>query len=303
MLGWGSDLDSRRAVQRLIFRCVCDFLLDEAGAMAARHDGDFIRGVAWLALLQAGAGREAAERGVSIRALSRSLSLPFETTRRKLGDLEAAGFCRRLESGQYIPLAQNPGTTAAEVARTCQAFHDVMERLRRTGVDPAQFLAAPAIPSPDQAAARAATRQLIEGFVLRTLEAGVAPHGSIIDAILFAALVTANADRITNDPVLARRYAGADTPPPDELRRPVRPREIAERLHMPYELIRRRLLVFLGKGWCVRRDSGYLASIARMQEPALLGTALAISQRFAQLTQAIAQAGLDLNVPAGPPGR
>jgi DNA-binding IclR family transcriptional regulator len=88
------------------------------------------------------------------------------------------------------------------------------------------------------------------------------------------------------------RYAAADTPPPDGLRRPARPREIAERLNLPYEVVRRRLVEFHQRGWVAKVGSGYICTVERMQQPELLAGAYMIVQRLGQLVQAVAQTGL-----------
>jgi hypothetical protein len=293
---WGSDMASRRAVQRLIYRCVSEYLLSQAGVLAARHDGDFVRAVIYLALVQASAGRSDDDGAISVRGLSRSLALAFETTRRKVIELEAAGLCRRLADQRLLALAPADDDLRAEIDRIAAGFQALMARMTRLGIGPGQFLGPLPTPAADQAQARVATHRLVQGFILRALEAGVEPQGSIVNTVLYAALVSANASRITNDPVLAIRYAGADTPPPDSIRSPAKPAELAERLGLPYELVRRRLLTFGELGWARRVEAGYLANIERMDDPALMASTLAIGQRFAQLVQGVAQTGLDLSV-------
>jgi hypothetical protein len=290
MSDWGPDPDSRRALQRLIFRCAADYLLDEAGVLAGRHEGDFVRAIAWLAMLQVGEGDG---RPISIRALSRSLSLPFETTRRKVRELEAAGYCRMVEG--HRPAATRPDADAAraEAVRCLQGYRRLTATLGRLGLGPEVFLGAPPpAPAVDQVAAEQAAHRLIQGFLLRVLDAGSGPHGSMVNALIFVALMSANAALITNDPLLARRYAGADTPPPDSLRPPAKPRQIADRLNIPYEIVRRRLVEFVERGWVDKVPGGYRSRIDRIQHPDILAGGLAISQRFAQLVQQVAATGL-----------
>lgn len=288
---WGSDPESRRALQRLIFRCAADYLLDEAGVLNGRHDGDFIRAVTWLAMLQVGEGDS---RPISIRALSRSLSLPFETTRRKVRELEATGYCRMVEGQRPAATSLDPEAARTETLRCLEGYRRLTVTLARLGMGPEVFLGAPPPPAADQEIAEQAAHRLIQGFLLRVLDAGVGPHGSMVNALIFVGLMSANAAVITNDPLLARRYAGADTPPPDSLRPPGRPRQIAERLNMPYEIVRRRLVDFVERGWVDKVQGGYRCRVERMQQPELLAGALAISQRFAQLVQQVAATGLDL---------
>ncbi|WGM38271.1 hypothetical protein [Caulobacter sp. NIBR1757] len=292
MSDWGSDPEARKGLQRLIYRCASDYLLDEMGFLTGRHDGDFIRAVVFLALVQASADPS---RGIPVRALARSLNLPFETVRRKVRDLEDHGLCSAAADGRPIAAPVAEAQARAEAARVCDGFHLLLGNLAALGVNPAVFHGGHLpVPAVDQGQAQLAAHRLIHNYFLRTLEAGVEPHETMFNALIFAAAMSANAERITYDPELAARYAGADTPPPDDLRRPARPREIAERLNLPYEVVRRRLVEFLERGWVVKAGSGYICTVERMQQPALLGGAYMIVLRLGQLVQAIAQTGLTL---------
>ncbi|MBX3479701.1 MAG: hypothetical protein KF842_04830 [Caulobacter sp.] len=283
---------------RLVFRSVSEFLLDEGRMLAARHDSDLIRALVWLALMQV-AGDDS-ERGASVRGLARSLSLPFETARRKVHELEAAGLCRLSDDRGVVAIPPPADQARAEIDRLCEAFQALMGRMTRLGAGPALFLGGPPpSPAPDQDRARQVSHRQIQGFVLRALEAGVSPHGSILNAVIYSALISLNAERITNDVHLARRYASAATPPPDELRVPARPSDIAARIGLPYELVRRRLLVFRTNGWCHAVDGGYLGSLARLEDAEVLASLLTISQRFGQLVQTVAQTGLEIGDEAG----
>ena len=297
MSDWGSDPEARRGLQRLIFRCASDYLLDEMGLLTGRHGGDFIQAVTFLALVQASADPG---RGISIRALARSLNLPFETVRRKVRELEDAGLCIAAADGRPIAAPVAEAQAKAEALRVCEGFSLLLGNLAALGVGPATFYGGAALPAPaaDQVQAQLAAHRLIHNYFLRTLEAGVGPHETMFNALVFVGAMSANAERITHDRELARRYAGADTPPPDGLRRPARPREIAERLNLPYEVVRRRLVDFLERGWVVKAGSGYLCTVERMQDPALLAGAYMIVQRLGQLVQAVAQTGLVLKARA-----
>lgn len=292
MSDWGSDPEARKGLQRLIFRCASDYLLDEMGLLTGRHDGDFIRSVVFLALVQASGD---GARGISIRALARSLNLPFETVRRKVRELEDAGLCTAAADGKPVATPAAEDQAAAEAARVCEGFYLLLGNLAALGIPASTFHgAAPPPPIADQAHARRAAHRLIHNYFLRTLEAGVGPHETMFNALVFVAAMSANAERITYDPELAMRYAGADTPPPDGLRRPARPREIAERLNLPYEVVRRRLVDFHDRGWVSKAGGGYLVVVERMQQPELLSGAYMIVQRLGQLVHAVAQTGLAL---------
>lgn len=292
-----SDGDPRRRTSRLVFRCVSRFLIDEAAKLIAVHDRDFVRAMIFLAVRQASrTGQET--RSVSVRAIAQSLSLPYETTRRKILELEERGFILRV-SAQGVAAApqvmDSPQVREAGHA-TALAVIATLAELRRLGVD----LVASA-PSPPNAAHPSdpsrldlEAGQLTEDFILRVLEAGVAPHGSMLDGLVYTAMMLANADPINRDPELAWRYPSADTPPPDTARRPVTIAELSQWLSIPRETMRRRVTRMLELGRCESVRGGYLSSMVFMQSPSMLNAGVTINQRFGQLIQGLRQAGWDL---------
>lgn len=101
---------------RLVARLSAEFILRSLQAAAAAHGGDLTRAVVAAAIvaantshLNAGDGggdtapTDADRRPVSVLAISQSLGLPFETTRRKVNALIADGVCRRARGGVIIP--------------------------------------------------------------------------------------------------------------------------------------------------------------------------------------------------------
>jgi CRP-like cAMP-binding protein len=293
MLRWSTDEQSRRAVQRLIFRCVADFLTDQAGIINRANDGDFVRALVRLTLDLTTEPVGETTRGPTVRALARSLSLPFETVRRKVARLEEDGLVRRTDDG-VIALVPSP----PEAAVLCEELRRLINRLEALGIERAQFAPPPAQPRQPPIGEEAAGL-LIRRFILRALEIGAVSYSAVTDALLFTSLIGLNASNITDDPELAQRFAGADTPPPDHLRRPVRPLELADRLGLAYEPVRRRLQGFVEEGLAVKVGGGYLGAISHMQRPEVQGAALSANQRFAQLLQGLVQAGFDFE-PASP---
>jgi DNA-binding Lrp family transcriptional regulator len=298
-------IEAVRRQQRLIFRCVMEFLLDEGGKLSRRHDGDFVRGAVFLAIAQATRMPDGAAAGVavprartiSVRAISQSLALPYETTRRKVAELEALGLCRRVDDGG---LAASPAAFAGEAydaacRETWLALRGLIVRLRTLGFDFGGFdrVSAQASPRADGQRLAEAVAVLGDDFLLRVLEAGAGPHGSILNGVLATAMLIANAELVTHDPQLAWKYAGAETPPPDSLRRPATVTELATRLGFTHETVRRRVKRFVELGWARRVTGGYLYSMARQQTPEVSNTGLMTSQRFLQLLQALRQLGVD----------
>lgn len=295
----GDDgLAALRRQQRLVFRCAMEFLFDEAARLARRHDGDVVRGAILLAVIQAsrgGATEKPAARAVSVRALSASLLVPYETTRRKVGELEALGLCRRIEDAGVVaaPAAIESEQRRLDNEGAWRSLRRTIVDLRALGFDLRQAQVG-------QAAARAeappteAVASLAADFILRVIEAAARIHGSMVDALLAGAMLVGNAQLITRDPELAWRYAGAETPPPDELRRPVTITEIAARLDVGYEILRRRANRFVRLGWAARVRGGYLFSVDRLQAPEVLQSGLLSSQNFLQLLRSVSRLGVDL---------
>lgn len=302
--GKDSGLRPLQAQQRLLARCLFQFVLDEAGRLAREHDGDLVRGVVQIAIVQATRsldgvdpdGPGAPPRAVSVRAIGQSLGLPYETTRRKVVELEEKGLCRRV-SGSGVAAAPAPRDQAFLIAcdASWRSLRSAIAGLNAISFDygmledvSAQAGPPRGLPLPE------AVASLSQAFLLRVLESAAAPHGSIPDAAIVTAMLIANAETMARDPEMARKYAGAGTPPPDSLRRPATVAEIAARLGMTRETVRRRANRYVKLGWAVRVAGGYLFSMERQQEPEVLQTGLASAHRFLQLLQAVRQLGVDL---------
>ena len=80
--------------------------------------------------------------------------------------------------------------------------------------------------------------------------------GDRLAALLTLAILEANVRHVVRDPVLALRYARFESPPPDEIRRPVSVRALAESLSLPYDAARRRVAALEATGVCVRTAKG-----------------------------------------------
>jgi DNA-binding Lrp family transcriptional regulator len=296
--------ETLRRQQRLIFRCVMAFLLDLASQMNRRHGGDFVQASVFLAVTQAtrpvasGEGGALTVRGISVRAIAQSLLLPYESTRRKIGELEAAGLIQRVSDGGIVvaPGALRGETARADAEANWASLRRLIADLRDLRFDFNAFSEVSALPLRLDAEATDLVG-IIAGpcadFVLRVLEMAAPVHGSLLDALVCTAIMTANADLLTHDAELAWKYGGAETPPPDELRRPVTIAALARRLNLPHESVRRRVNHFVALGWVKRVTGGYLYRIDRMQHAEVLDSGLVTSQRFLQLLQTLRQLGLN----------
>ncbi len=301
-----SAVEGLRRQQRLVFRCVTTFLLDLVARQIRRHDGDFTRAVVYLAAIQASRSSQVGvttplpSRGFSVRAIAQSMNLPYETTRRKVAELEVAGLVRRTEGrGHMVAPEPLEGVDyRADGEASWLALRTVIGDLHALGFDFSQFAGGSpraTLRAPADADRIDAIAMLINDFLLRVLEAGVDPHGSMIDAVIFCTLLLNNAELVTNDPHLAWVYAGAETPPPDSHRRPATITGLAQSLGLPHETVRRRIRLHREAGWVKRVTGGYLITVERLQHPAALQTGLMVSHRFLQLLQSVRALGVDVN--------
>lgn len=94
-----------------------------------------------------------------------------------------------------------------------------------------------------------------------------------LDTVLGLAIGQANLAHMARDLTFQRTYAGLSTSPPDELRRPVRPRAIAISLGIPQETARRRIALMVEAGLLVQTDSGVFMPKSVTETPNYLVTA------------------------------
>jgi hypothetical protein len=85
--------------------------------------------------------------------------------------------------------------------------------------------------------------------------------GSLLDAVICLAVVRGNLAQFLGDEEFERTFGGIDTVPPDEMRRPVTIRGLAEFLDFPYETVRRNVLRLAEKGLLEKRAGGYVVPV------------------------------------------
>lgn len=116
--------DSPKVRDRLALRLSSEYILRSIDLMTNVVGGDLVKGLIFLAVVQANiqhlvhddglsqAYSEAsdmvpdeARRPVSVHALSVSLGIPYETTRRYVNKLLNEGYCERVRRGLVVPAA------------------------------------------------------------------------------------------------------------------------------------------------------------------------------------------------------
>jgi hypothetical protein len=186
-------------------------------------------------------------RPISINALSKSLRLPFESVRRRIGALVEAGVCVRVAGGVYVPQAvvTSPpylATQAARVARL-RALHADLVRIG--------FIRSAMAEALPQAGVRAADRALGQ-YMLRICDQLIQLAGNPGDGFVFLGLCVTR--------------AGGDLWAP---RRPAPVAAIAGELGMPDETVRRRLLTLRRLGLAAHSARGWLPAVETRLWPRL----------------------------------
>lgn len=81
-------------------------------------------------------------------------------------------------------------------------------------------------------------------------------NAPMLDALLFAAVIEANVNRLNRDAALQAAHARLDSAPPDALRRPVSINALATSLRIPFETVRRHINQLLRQGLLASASNG-----------------------------------------------
>ena len=293
-------------VLRAAMRISNAFLLDLLWLGSASGELDYIDTVILVAMVQANVAPLDADpalqlayatlealppdevrRPISVNALAQSLSLPFETVRRRVVRLREAGRCEITPQGARVPLqrlASNVHTRALQ--ENWALLRTLYLRGRLAGALDSRFAAA-AAPQPEVPPMRAAVR-LASAYFLRVIERLGERSGDLVTGFVLMAIHRANTASY-----LDRRPGELPLEPDglvrDASRAPVPVLRIAAELGMPEPTVRRRVLDLLAEGRCQRTPAGIIVPCATFRRPEyvqLMGENYANLQRlFAGLAQ------------------
>jgi len=145
-----SDLDQGRAAARL----TADYVLRSLQLVIGLANGEFLTGLIAMAVSQANIAHliqpegtvrgsapagplpDDARRPVSVLAVSQSLGLPYETTRRHIEKLVKAGYCVRVHKGVIVPSTSMDTEGHREMlAANLVNLRRLVRGLRSAGVD------------------------------------------------------------------------------------------------------------------------------------------------------------------------
>lgn len=309
-----SDGDHPGRPARLVARQISELLLARVRRWHALVPQERIDGVvfdvvlsasiAHLAFSEADSGQwigveQAARLGrpVNATAIAQSMGLPSTTVRRHAAALVDAGLLVRTAAGFGVAPAIFAGHGVAEVAAGDSAhLRHVLGVLADAGYAPA---ANALVSDPSRLPAGLVERLLI-GFAVRALESFTDLYGDIVTGTILVAMIAANVRHVTEDPVLAQRYAEEDMPPPDSQRRPVALRALARAIDLPFETVRRRVAAQIAEGNVVWRDDGAIVPTHILLDDRHRDNNRRIIGHFEQMLQALASLAASADPAAGP---
>ena len=147
--------DSPKVRDRLALRLSSEYILRSIDLMTHVVGGDLVKGLIFLAVVQANIQHlinddglsqtysestdtvpDEARRPVSVHALSVSLGIPYETTRRYVNKLLNDGYCIRVRRGLLVPagVLQREEMLAA-LKRNFANLQRLVAGLKRSGVE------------------------------------------------------------------------------------------------------------------------------------------------------------------------
>jgi hypothetical protein len=122
--------------------------------------------------------------------------------------------------------------------------------------------------SDDYHDARAAVRSATD-YILRWVEIANETHGvDIIYSLVFTTMWAGNVSHLRG-----KTYAEIDDIPPDDERRPITIRQVADSLGLPYETVRRRVVEMLERGMArkVGRE-GFIVPVEALGRPEVVNS-------------------------------
>ncbi|WP_430421818.1 hypothetical protein [Phenylobacterium sp.] len=203
-------------------------------------------------------------RPVSIHGVSTSLSMPFETVRRRVARLTKRDLCSPVPGGLIVTQAQL-STEAMRVLqdRTYRGVVDLYARVKPHAQlndarddEPALEVSAPPV--------RVVTRPALS-YVLRYLESAEPVAGSMLDGILLIFIAGANIQHLATPGT----DAASDEVVDDALRQPIPVFALARGMSLPAETVRRHVNGLVEQGLCQRDHRGVFVPAAVLRSPAL----------------------------------
>jgi hypothetical protein len=219
---------------------------------------------------------------ISAHSLAMSLSRPYETVRRHVHALVDAGWCTRGPDGVHASPAE---LESPEIVAFLTLMHDAAVRF-------VADLAHCGVPMPEVGAARpyhhVAGVQAAIDMMLAVVDSNRRVHADWLELVVFSTIYCANSRLLNADRALARTHADGRTPPPPDLRPPVRTSAVARALGLPEATVRRRVASLCQDGRVERLGKKLVVSETWLNRPESIATS---TQSFAIVRLLLARLG------------
>jgi len=200
-------------------------------------------------------------RPISMSGLAASLGLPFETVRRRIKRLAAAGVCEITPEGaRYAETVLRSPELESAMGAIYAAARSFYFRLRRAGC--LDFFASQ--PGPVWSGKAPPLRIVYRAsndYFLRMMEHLLPRVANLSQAFILLTVMRINTAGFP-DTMHGGEGAEAEAFPPDAYRKPARAGEVAAALGLPNETVRRNLLALVEEGRCERTAAGYIVPAA-----------------------------------------
>ncbi len=295
----GTEADLIHANARILARPIVSFMVDEIGRLTARYDGDYLMALVELSITQAtrpsGDADADGKRSISARAIGISLGLSYETCRRKVRGLEAAGVCMRVSANRLAIMPEHLEAPAyeADCADRWRNLRRYLVEFRDIGFDLDQFsYVSPQTPVKAPTLNRTIAA-LMDDFILRLGEARIKTEQDTLNSNIISTVSCLNGDPVRFNRELTWKYPGGDDHPPYSLRAPASITMIARRLGLSEDIVSRRLNDYVQRGWIRRVRGGFLYDMDAQVTPEAHRSRNLMNLRFLQLVQTLRQLGFD----------
>jgi DNA-binding Lrp family transcriptional regulator len=207
-------------------------------------------------------------RPVSVARLADAAGLPFENVRRVVQQLIGAGLCKRVPGGVMVPRAtiERPENLRA-VRANVGYVRKFMRDLHAAGLISHVPASLEAAAGEDGTWIARLVIRLSSQYFLRALQLHADIFGDVRDGIVAQTIISANTAYLDTRGGEGWRYAGIDASLPDEARRPISIKRIAESIGLPYETVRRRVERLLEANACVRAPGGVIVPGTLLDSP------------------------------------
>lgn len=226
-------------------------------------------------------------RPVSVNALAQSLSLPFETVRRRVLRLARVGLCTFGPQGVVVPNgAVTTSAYAAEMRGRYERARQFHKDLQALNAVPDTPTSADGPPPPGPAPLMRAVNWALSEYVLRASTDMIGLTGNVVSSRVLLELAVANIERL---PAQALAEWAQN---PGRVGLAVRTTALVQGLRTPAETVRRHLHALQVQGFCARRREGWTATAPDAARPRLEAIAEANQSNLKRLFARLAQLGV-----------